>query len=85
MNVLLLLLPCLLLLLALMAGRYPGEQMLERATRRRVGKPRCEPEQQMRPRPPAFRKPCAGRLVASSLDSRAPPGWAVPHVARATA
>jgi hypothetical protein len=86
LNVLLLLLPCLLLLLALLAGRYPGEQMLERATRRRrVRRPRREPEQQARPRLPEFRKPCAGRLVASSLDSRAPPGWAVPHVARATA
>jgi hypothetical protein len=83
--VLLLLLPCLLLLLALLAGRYPGEQLLVRAGLRGVRGPRRKPERPARPRLPELAKPCAGRLVASSLDSRAPPGFAVPSVARATA
>ncbi len=67
-------LPLLLLLLPLLAGRYPGERTLERL--RKVA------PQRARPRSTSARKPIAPRrqsllrtrlLIAASLAERAPP------------
>jgi hypothetical protein len=67
-------LPLLLLVLPLLAGRYPGERTLERL-RKVAARPR-------RPRSASARKPIAPRrrsllrtrlLIAASLAERAPP------------
>jgi hypothetical protein len=74
-GIVLALLPFLLLLASLMAGRYPGERALARMRARLRGKRR-------RPRPrPSFPEadshstwhPRGGALIGSSLAGRAPP------------
>jgi hypothetical protein len=74
-EVVLALLPLLLLLASLIAGRYPGEHTLARVRARLQGTPR-------RPRPQravavatarAVRRPRGGALIGSSLAGRAPP------------
>ncbi|WP_445147607.1 hypothetical protein [Baekduia sp. Peel2402] len=72
---LLLLSPALVLLLPLLAGRYPGEETLERLVARRAPSGR-----RVRPAPslPPRRRPRAltrrgGRLLSASLAERGPP------------
>ena len=68
--------PLLLILLPLLAGRYPGDEALVRAARRLSG-----PRRRSRPAPesPPGRSPRAGllprggRLVGTALAGRAPP------------
>ena len=78
-GIVLALLPFLLLLAALMAGRYPGELALARIRARLKGKPR-------RPRPRcsfpdadshSTWHPRGGALIGSSLAGRAPPAPAL--------
>jgi len=78
------LLPCILLLIALLAGRYPGERLIERVASNRRPRRRREAARPERRRV-WIQLLCAGRLAASGLDSRAPPSDAVPSVASATA
>ncbi|MCW3020787.1 MAG: hypothetical protein JWR30_109 [Conexibacter sp.] len=71
---LLLLSPALVLLLPLLAGRYLGEQQLERLVARRATPRRPRPVSASPPR----RRPRAvvvrgGRLLASALAERGPP------------
>jgi hypothetical protein len=68
------LLPALVLLLALLARRYPGERALARIARRRA-RPRRRPRAAVlahhtRPR---VSLPRGGRLIAASLAVRPPP------------
>jgi hypothetical protein len=71
---LLLLSPALVLLLPLLAGRYLGEEQLERLVARlapaRRPRPRSASLPRRRPRVVAAR---GGRLLASALAERAPP------------
>jgi hypothetical protein len=69
------LLPALLLVAALLAGRYPGEQLIERWRRDR---PRIRPAvARVRiPSRPSRERPQGGRLIARALAGRAPPAFA---------
>ncbi|HWH93726.1 MAG TPA: hypothetical protein VNT03_07690 [Baekduia sp.] len=72
---LLLLSPALVLLLPLLAGRYLGEQTLERLAARRAAprrhwRPASAPLPRRRPRATLIR---GGRLLASALAERGPP------------
>jgi hypothetical protein len=70
----LLLSPALVLLLPLLAGRYLGEEQLERLVARRVAprrpRPVSAPLPRRRPRAVVVR---GGRLLASALAERGPP------------
>jgi hypothetical protein len=73
---LLLLSPALVLLLPLLAGRYLGEESLQRlaarmkAPRRRASRPASAPLPRRRPRTAVVR---GGRLLAAALAERGPP------------
>jgi hypothetical protein len=71
---LLLLSPALVLLLPLLAGRYLGEETLERLARRapsgRRARPVSSPLPRRRPRAVVSR---GGRLIAAALAERGPP------------
>ena len=77
LTVLALLAPALLLALPLLAGRYPGEKVIERlrAPRRTHARRRTK---QVTPRlsPVARHMPRGGGLVASHLARRPPPALA---------
>jgi hypothetical protein len=65
--------PALLILLPLLGGRYPGDEALVRAARRRGRpRPRRSPGARVR-RPSRALLPRGGRLVATALAGRAPP------------
>jgi hypothetical protein len=66
------LLPCLLLAVALLCERYPGERLITRIARRRR-QPRRRPLRPFVPRRPAPDRPLAGRLMAAATAPRAPP------------
>jgi hypothetical protein len=73
---LLYLLPALVLVVALLIKRYPGERLLAQLAARRA-----RPRRRARPLPAARRielpVPHGGRLIAVSLAGRAPPpAWA---------
>ena len=67
--------PALLILVPLLNGRYPGDDVLVRAARRgrpqRRPPPRCDPPRR-RARSAAL-LPRGGRLVGAALAGRAPP------------
>jgi hypothetical protein len=66
--------PALLLATALLAGRYPGEVLLERIAARRAARPRAErAEARDHPRSLARVAVRGGLLLARSLAGRAPP------------
>jgi hypothetical protein len=67
--------PALLILLPLLGGRYPGDEALARAARRRARAPRrpSTAAAPLRRRPPDVLLPRGGRLVAAALAGRAPP------------
>jgi hypothetical protein len=69
------LLPALVLVALLLAGRYPGEQLIERWGRVR---PRVRPAavRVLAPIRPARELPHGGRLIATALAGRAPPAFA---------
>ena len=70
--------PICLLALPLAAGRYPGEDALERLRERRVPAPRRStvlPRSGLRRAASAF--PRGGRLIAQALAERAPPAHAL--------
>jgi hypothetical protein len=68
---LLFLAPAFVVLLPLLAGRYPGERVLLVAFER-AGRP-ARPRPLSLPRPPARLVPRGGLLVGCSLAGRAPP------------
>jgi hypothetical protein len=70
---LLVFLPALLLLAALLVGRYPGEATLERLRRRASPMLRAPCPARSRPLPQWAWSPCGGRLIALALAGRAPP------------
>ncbi len=74
--------PALLILLPLLSGRYPGDEVLVRAARRTRPRRRrpavAEPRQ--RRTPVAHLLPRGGRLVGAALAGRAPPTLAPSHV-----
>ena len=67
--------PALLILLPLVSGRYPGDEVLVRAARRAHPRRRRLPGAEPRPtRPPTVELlPRGGRLVGAALAGRAPP------------
>lgn len=66
--------PCLALLVFLCAGRYPGEQALERVRRHLHAPVRRAPAALGRPRPrPRRAGGSGGRLLARRLAGRGPP------------
>jgi len=71
----LMLVPALVLAAALLAGRYPGERLIERWGRAR---PRVRPTvARVRvPSRPSRELPHGGRLIATALAGRAPPALA---------
>ena len=70
--------PALLLLLPLLAGRYPGDTALVRAAiRRRPGPRRVRRAPPRRRRPLTRLLPRGGRLLPAGLAGRAPPASAV--------
>ena len=78
------LLPAVLLGVALMAGRRPGERLIVALHRRarRVGRTGSAATPGLTPARRAERIfPRGGRLIAAALAGRAPPPvWAVPHI-----
>lgn len=78
------LLPALLLGLALVVGRRPGERLivaLHRRSVRRAGRTRSTAAPRLIPARPAEQIfPRGGRLIAAALAGRAPPpAWAAAH------
>jgi hypothetical protein len=71
----LMLLPALVLAAALLAGRYPGERLIERWGRAR---PRIRPAvvRVLVPIRRSRERPHGGRLIATALAGRAPPAFA---------
>ena len=69
------LLPALLLAAAVFAGRYPGEQLLERWARARP-RARRTSARLILPTRPVATLARGGRLVAAALAGRAPPALA---------
>jgi hypothetical protein len=67
--------PALLILLPLLSGRYPGDEVLARAARRARPQRRRLPGAEPRPArsPAAEVLPRGGRLVGTALAGRAPP------------
>jgi hypothetical protein len=69
--------PALLLAVPLLAGRYIGEDVIERARRARAGAPpvrdRGRSPRPALPRPVAALVPRGGLLLAASLATRPPP------------
>jgi hypothetical protein len=67
--------PALLILLPLLGGRYPGDEALVRAVRRRARAPRRPNPAAKAPRrrPRGALLPRGGRLVGAALAGRAPP------------
>jgi hypothetical protein len=74
--------PALLLALPLMLGRYVGEKQLVELAGRALARPRRKPARVVRPRGRAHVMQRGGRLVASGLATRPPPGLALPRIAR---
>ncbi len=67
--------PALALATALLAGRYPGEALLERIAARRCAKPTITSAAgRPAPEPPARAAANGGLLLARRLAGRAPPG-----------
>ena len=75
LAVALLLAPALVLLAPLLLGRYPGEELLERARRPAPGR-RPRPASTAMPRRCERIPPRGGRLVSSSIAGRGPPAAA---------
>jgi hypothetical protein len=68
--------PLLLLLVALLFGRYPGCEAAMRLAERLASRTRSNDTATIswrRPRPPAVRAPHGGLLIALSLAQRPPP------------
>lgn len=67
--------PIVLLLSALLVGRYPGEDLLARLAARRSGPPRSTdpPRPSPLPRQPLRIAPTGGILLALRISGRAPP------------
>jgi hypothetical protein len=66
--------PALLLAIALLAGRYPGEVVLARiAARRRPRERRPRTPPAHHPTPPPVAAPHGGLLLARALAGRGPP------------
>ncbi|HEX2129035.1 MAG TPA: hypothetical protein VHF58_07440 [Solirubrobacterales bacterium] len=72
LSMLIALLPALLLLLALVGGRYPGERVLERLRARRPAPSRGRAAPAPRWTRRARRR--SGELLARALAGRGPPG-----------
>ena len=67
--------PLLILLAALLLGRYPGHEAIVRLSERvaaRSGRPDRSASADLAPRPLSF-APTGGQLLAVSLSGRAPP------------
>jgi hypothetical protein len=71
----LMLVPVLLLTAALLAGRYPGERLIEHWGRARP-RPRAVLARVRVPSRPSRERPHGGRLIATALAGRAPPAFA---------
>jgi hypothetical protein len=78
MSVALSLLPVVLLLAALMLGRYPGERVLGRVLARRAPRRRRAPRGARSHAPAPFLLVRGGPLVGARLAGRAPPWLVVP-------
>jgi len=65
--------PLLILLGALLLGRYPGHRTIVRLSERLAARSRPRPAAPRRPRPPRSFAPTGGLLLALGLSGRAPP------------
>jgi hypothetical protein len=65
--------PLLLLLVALLCGRYPGHKTIVRLSERITARSRRRAAAENRPRPPRSFAPGGGLLIAFGLAQRPPP------------